>query len=168
MATNISHGPQSACAEDIRARASTLGMIYSSIIILLMITLLSACRNTTRGNGDQLENIHWRLVEVAGRAAITDSSAREAFIMFDSTKKSAGGLSGCNRFGGSYVREGEKLTITQIIATKMACLGEGVMEQEMAFFMALERTARWEVSGDKLKLYDSTGTTVAQFERGAP
>lgn len=129
--------------------------------------LFTACQSSSRMNDEtMLTTAHWRLMEVAGRKAITDSSAREAFIEFDSAKGSVGGSSGCNRYGGTYIRNGEQLTITQIIATKMACLGEGVMEQEMMFFASLERTRRWNISGDRLRLYDSTGSTVALFERG--
>ena len=130
--------------------------------------LLAACQNRARMNDEKMfAGTHWRLAEIGGRKAITDSSAREAFIEFDSAKGSIGGSSGCNRFGGAYMREGERLTITQIISTKMACLDNGVMEQEAALIAALYRTSHWKIAGDQLKLYDSTGAAVVQFERGA-
>ena len=38
------------------------------------------------------------------------------------------------------------------------------MEPEQAFLSALESTARWNILGEHLELYDSGGTLLARFE----
>jgi heat shock protein HslJ len=48
----------------------------------------------------------------------------------------------------------------------MACLDEGVMEQEAAFLAALERVVRFEIDGDSLRLRADDGALQVDF-RGA-
>jgi putative lipoprotein len=129
----------------------------------LLMALVGACHNTTREEGEDLENIHWRLVDIKGTPAIGDSNAREAFIFFNPEDSSAAGSSGCNSFGGTYQRSLDRLAISRVISTKMACIAEGVMEQESAFFNALGAVAAWRRSGERLELLDGAGSVVARF-----
>jgi putative lipoprotein len=137
-------------------------LVAACTLAFALALLVVACRDTARGSGG-LENVHWRLAEAGGRAAIADSSAREAYIMFNPADSSAAGHSGCNRFGGRYVRTGDQLTITRVISTKMACLATGAMEQEAALFTALQATVSWKRGGDTLELLDANGAVVARF-----
>ncbi|MGH2537325.1 MAG: META domain-containing protein [Candidatus Promineifilaceae bacterium] len=77
-----------------------------------------------------------------------------------------GGVSGraCNTFSGSYTVDGDKLEISPLIHTEIACLEPaGVMEQETAFFEAMHKAASYAVSGDQLTLYDAGGLELLIF-----
>jgi heat shock protein HslJ len=46
----------------------------------------------------------------------------------------------------------------------MACLeAEGTMEQEQAYFQALNAAASYRVDGDRLEVYDEAGAQVLAF-----
>ncbi len=64
-----------------------------------------------------------------------------------------GGSTGCNRYGGGYTLEGDTLTFTEMFTTEMACVGEGLMEQERAFLDALAAVSRYEIVEGQLVLY---------------
>jgi heat shock protein HslJ len=49
------------------------------------------------------------------------------------------GLAGCNQYSGSYELDDRgSITISPLVSTRMACMEDGVMEQEAAFLQALE------------------------------
>jgi len=98
-----------------------------------------------------LENRKWVLESIAGSPI--PKVDQEAFITFDSVKKSAGGNSSCNVFGGSYEVDGSNLKITETISTMRACIEDKRMDIERDFFDALRKVDRYEVRGIKLHLY---------------
>lgn len=106
-----------------------------------------------------LTGTHWRLVSVGRMEA--DASRREPFILLDANGQISG-ATGCNRFGGGYVADGDYLTIGQVATTRMYCAG--VWEQERAILDTLPLVTRWQVNGGQLELYDRTGVVVAIFE----
>lgn len=75
------------------------------------------------------------------------------FIIFDKSKMSAGGNTGCNVFGGNYSTTRDAIAITNIISTMRACIEDGRMNVEREFKNALENADRFEIAGGKLKLY---------------
>lgn len=75
-----------------------------------------------------LAGSNWTFVSI-GDVAVADDRPTE--LHFDGTRLS--GSAGCNRFSGSYTQHGRKLTAGPLAATKMACPGAG-MAQEDAFF----------------------------------
>lgn len=79
-----------------------------------------------------------------------------------------GGFAGkaCNRYRGRYTTEGDRLSISEPIATtRMLCAEpEGIMEQESAYLAALQRVARFEISGPRLTLFDEDGARLAVLE----
>lgn len=98
-----------------------------------------------------LESMKWVLDSIGGDRVSQQES--EAFINFDAEKHSAGGNSSCNVFGGSYTANGEKLAVTDVIATMRACVEDDRMTIERQFLDALEKTDRYTIAGDKLTLY---------------
>ena len=98
-----------------------------------------------------LENRKWMLETIAGRPV--GKEGKEAFIAFDPEKKSAGGNTGCNVFGGSYtVKKENKLKITETISTMRACVEDDRMQIERGFLDGLRDADRYEIRGDKLYL----------------
>lgn len=99
----------------------------------------------------KLEDKKWVLESIKNRSLPEIETS--PFINFDRQKKSAGGNTGCNVFGGSYTINGETIRIFDIISTMRACIEDERMEVEREFKNALENANRYEISGRKLHLY---------------
>jgi copper homeostasis protein (lipoprotein) len=72
------------------------------------------------------------------------------------------GSGGCNRMSGTYKSSGDRLALSRMIGTMMAC--EKGMETEKAFMEALGRVQGWRISGRTLALLDGSDTEIARFE----
>lgn len=78
------------------------------------------------------------------------------------------GSGGCNNFGGTYATADNKIEISQLISTMMACMTpEGVMEQEAQYLAALQTAATYRVDGSKLELRTADGAMAATFQRSS-
>jgi heat shock protein HslJ len=95
----------------------------------------------------------WQLVHygpVAEPIAVLDETT--VTLSFEDEAQLVGSA-GCNSYGGSYELDGRSITIGPLVSTRMACLNDGIMEQETAFLQALE-------SGHSLSLIEDTLTIV--------
>jgi heat shock protein HslJ len=70
------------------------------------------------------------------------------------------GSSGCNTFRATYTSEGNRLSIGPAVTTRMACGGEGVMEQERQFLAALKTSKTWTVESGTLDVHRADGERV--------
>lgn len=78
----------------------------------------------------------------------------------------ASGSSGCNQFSGSYVLDGQALTIAPEMAmTTMAC-EPPVQELETAYMGLLPTTASWESADDGLRLLDADSAVILEYSGG--
>ncbi len=131
--------------------------------MLVMTVLLSACIGADQDRppspGTALTGPRWVLVSLHGSAPI---EGREITLSFEET--SVEGSGGCNTYGGSYTASEDSLSLRGVYWTEMACLEpKGVMEQEQAYFRALNAAARYRVDGDRLELYDEAGAQILTF-----
>ena len=134
-------------------------LVRAAALVVLAGTLSAASASAADAS---LAGTHWRLLSVGGMDA--EASRREPFILLDANGQIAGGT-GCNRFSGGYVVDGDYLTIGEVATTRMYCAP--VWEQERAILDTLPRVTRWQVSGDRLELIDRTGVVLAVFEAEA-
>jgi heat shock protein HslJ len=126
------------------------------VVTVVVLALLSAgCSNDRAA---QLSGTSWILKEMNGSPAIPD---REPTLVFE--KDQVSGSGSCNHFGGSYQVKNDRLTFGALAATLMACAETEVMEQESAYFAALQATARFEMEEGKLSLMDEGGKVVLVF-----
>lgn len=72
----------------------------------------------------------------------------------------ASGFSGCNRFTGSYTRDGDAISIGPLAGTMMAC-PEPRMAAEKAFLDALSGKHGVAIAGDRLTLTPASGSPLA-------
>ncbi|HVE59984.1 MAG TPA: META domain-containing protein [Pyrinomonadaceae bacterium] len=99
----------------------------------------------------KLEDKKWVLESIKGRNLPKIETL--PFINFDKSKKSAGGNTGCNVFGGNYSVTRDTIAITNIISTMRACIEDERMRVEREFKNGLENADRFEITGGKLNLY---------------
>jgi hypothetical protein len=90
----------------------------------------------------------WR-VTASFTAASTNDGGRNAGVVSGRVTGSAG----CNSYFGDYVRTGDRLTITAVGTTDMACEPE-VRRVERVYLDRLQRTARFRVSQQRLCRWD--------------
>jgi heat shock protein HslJ len=81
-------------------------------------------------------------------------------IASDGTQVSGHG--GCNRMSGPVEIRSDRIGFSRLASTRMACATG--QQLESAFFDALERSARWKISGSQLELRDSRGRVLARLE----
>jgi len=104
----------------------------------------------------------WRLVEINGLEVRPAAPDRVPYMILQEEENLFGGYGGCNRFGGLYELAGERLSFLSIRSTKMAC--PETMELEARFMRALNQTAGWKISDEKLSLQAEDGSVLATFE----
>ncbi len=134
------------------------------------VLALSACANdvapttpaTPTRSTAELLNTYWKLMQLGDQVITTPAGAREIHFVLQSENQRVAGFSGCNRMMGSYVLDGAKIRFEQMAGTLMACVPDLELEREFLAMFAL--VARWEISGESLRLLDSQGKTLATFE----
>ncbi|MEZ4888616.1 MAG: META domain-containing protein [Chitinophagales bacterium] len=112
---------------------------------------------------NQLTETYWRLVELGGQAIKGNkNNPKEAHMVLVSEDNSVSGSGGCNSFSGVYeVKNGNRITFSKMISTKMACKN---MKEESNFFKVLEIIDNYTITGNTLVLNKSKIATLAKFE----
>lgn len=114
-------------------------------LALLLLSLLTGC--AVLSGEDSLNGTQWILSGIDGAAPLAGQLPTLAF-----EDGGVRGSSGCNTFGGSYDVRGESLTISDLMATEMACLEPERMEQESAYFAILADVTSFSLSDGRLVL----------------
>ena len=100
----------------------------------------------------------YRLVSIDGRSDLRGAGDEPATLQFDPVTTRAAGFAGCNRYGGAYQQDDERLSFGPMMATKMAC-AEG-MELESEYLDALGKVTRWKIDDSGLTLETHDGRTL--------
>jgi heat shock protein HslJ len=122
------------------------------IVLLLALLALAACQPAT-----SLEGTTWALESLGGKALVAGS---QITATFDAANKQVSGAAGCNHYFGSYTLAGASLSFSAIGSTKMACPGDGIMNQEQAYLSALQSVSGFRVKGKALQLNYPGGILV--------
>lgn len=113
------------------------------------------------GQGDDLSDTQWKLVEANGQA-VTNSSA---MIKIDEDMKRFTGSTGCNQMFGSVSIRGRNIDFRSIGTTKRMCKLMAGNVAENVFLKALEDTKRFTETNRTLALMDRRGRTILRFTR---
>ena len=119
------------------------------------LELLHGKRVVLRLNAKQdelkLEDKKWVVESLNGKAIEVKGS--KPFISFDATKKSVGGDTGCNVFGGSYSTSKDTIKVSEIVSTMRACIEDDRMQVERDFMDVLQNANRYEIKKGTLYLH---------------
>ncbi len=106
-----------------------------------------------------LEGTTWQFTAPGGAAGeAKDPTSAPPTVRFVDGR--ASGFSGCNRFTGSYTRDGDSVTVGRLAGTMMAC-PEPRMAIEKGFLDSLSGTHRMAIAGDRLTLTPASGAPLA-------
>lgn len=76
------------------------------------------------------------------------------------------GNASCNSYSAPYTLNGSMITIEQVVRTEMACIGDGIMQQEDAYLQALHEAQSFSIDGDTLTITYDGG--ILRFESAPP
>jgi heat shock protein HslJ len=120
------------------------------------------------GGGDDvmlLEAADWQANEIGGQAALTGDAADVTAVFAAGELSGSGGV---NRFTATYETAADgTITISTPAATLMAG-PPAAMEQEQAYFAALEKATGFSVDAESLTLTDDQGAVLAKFVARQP
>lgn len=103
----------------------------------------------------------WQIEDIGGLGIVDGSNIT---INFDADGRAAG-RTGCNRFSGVYMLDGEGLGFGQMGVTMMAC-PEALMKQERRMLDALQHVVRFDIDETgTLLLIGPTGETLLTARR---
>ncbi|MBJ3783312.1 META domain-containing protein [Devosia sediminis] len=94
----------------------------------------------------------WTVTSIGGKPAIADSKPTLSIA----ADHRAGGTGGCNNFFTEATVSGDSISFGPAAATMMAC-GQEIMDQEHAYFLALEAVASYHLDAQGLRLLDAAG-----------
>lgn len=131
------------------------------LILVLFSFGVSACAGASVGN--KLDGSAWVLTSLDGANPVPGG---EPTLNFEDGL--VRGNASCNQFGGEYEIKGNTLVFAEAMdMTAMACLDEGIMDQEQAYMRMLSGEMQFESTDGQLILTNQQGNVLI-FERLSP
>jgi heat shock protein HslJ len=87
----------------------------------------------------------------------------EVTSIFDDQGKVFGN-GGCNSYSATYTVDGNSIEISPVVSTRKAC-EQAIMEQEAAYFKALESAATFKIDGNRLQMRTAEDASAVEFVR---
>lgn len=113
-------------------------------------------------NNPLVTDKYWKLIELNGRKINTEQQLKEAHFKLISDDNRIVGNDGCNSFFGTYqLLPGDRIQISTLGSTKMACLNDNVEDE---FLKVLAIADNYALKNDTLSLNKAKMTPLARFE----
>lgn len=117
----------------------------------------------TTENLQQLQNRTWVATHIGNAVLINTPNLHNIpSIQFDEATKRVSGSDGCNRIMGGYTADNDKLQLSEMASTRMACQNNSNVDR--LYNDALAKVTHYQVFGKTLKLLDRHGNLLIQFE----
>lgn len=124
-----------------------------SALLIAIALALTACDEKVQDDAARgLTGVEWIAESINGKPVIEPGGVTMTFAEDRVT-----GRSGCNRYFGAAEHGNGKLKIAQVGATKMACLRDGLMQQENDYLTALQASQTYAFKGNRLVLSGALG-----------
>jgi len=113
-------------------------------------------------NNPLVTDKYWKLIELNGRKINTELQLKEAHFKLISNDNRVVGNGGCNSFFGTYqLLPGNRIKISTLGDTKMACLNDNVEDE---FLFTLQSVEDYSINGDILSFSIAKMATLTKFE----
>ena len=127
-----------------------------AVIFTLLILALAACGAS---GATALRDTAWELESLTGSDVLPGTTITLKF-----SGDQVSGSAGCNQYGGSYQAGENSLSVGDVFSTEMGCLEpEGILEQEGVYLTALSVAATYQITADRLEIFDEAGAQVLVF-----
>ena len=111
-----------------------------------------------------LEATTWTLAQLYDQSIPAETGITAIFIPAEAPNTGViSGFGGCNTYNAGYTLDGNKITVSPVATTMMAC--PSGMETEQAFLAGLQAATSYQVLVDKLVLTNPTGNLVFTANR---
>lgn len=142
--------------------------LFMAFVMMCIVAAMTSCK-TTEGKTMAMAGIdgEWLITEVDGHSITTPEGEQEAYISFDTKRKSLAGCAGCNRIFGNFDYDAGKRTINlgNIASTKMMCAD---MTTEDLILGALGKLTTYEgADGNTLVLKSADGKNFIKLVKNA-
>jgi len=127
-----------------------------AVIFTLLILALAACGAS---GATALRDTAWALESLTGSDVLPGTTITLKF-----SDDQVSGSAGCNQYGGSYQAGENRLSVGDVFSTEMGCLEpEGILEQEGVYLATLRAAATYQITADRLEIFDEAGAQVLVF-----
>lgn len=127
-------------------------------------TLLASCSTAEKTTSLAALNGEWNIEKIEGKSIDKSLSENEAFLGFDTAKKSVYGSTGCNRLTGSFdIDANNVLDLSKMGSTRMMCKD---MTTETMVLEALQKVKTFKVDKKgNLLLTNEKGNAVIELAK---
>jgi heat shock protein HslJ len=123
----------------------------------LLAGLLVGCGLVDWGTSHAgLVGTSWELTQINGSPVLPNTTIT---LNFDAEGR-VGGSAGCNNYGGDYSLANGGIQFGMLFSTMMACMEDGVMQQEQDYLALLESMTTYVFSDATLTLTADDGRTL--------
>lgn len=124
--------------------------------------ILKKLMTSQNQNATSLTGVKWTLTELFGQPVATaEGLKKDAFLVFKTEGSRIYGSGSCNNFNGSFeLKEGNRITLTGMATTMMACPD---MQTEQGFFRALNDCDNYTLVDGILSLNKARMAPMAKF-----
>jgi heat shock protein HslJ len=127
-----------------------------AVIITLLILALAACGSS---GARAIRDTAWELESLVGKDVLPGTTITLKFA-----DDQVSGSAGCNQYGGSYKARQDSLSVGDVFSTEMGCPEpEGILEQEGVYLTALRAAATYQITADRLEIFDEAGAQILVF-----
>ena len=121
-------------------------MLFSLIILAFGPMAMSFAQ----APDEALRGTSWQLLSYGTPGAETPVIEGSGVTLVFQEDDVAGGSGGCNGYGSNYSVEGDLLSFSMVVSTLMACMEDGLMQQEQAYLQALEAATAYSLRDGQL------------------
>jgi heat shock protein HslJ len=138
---------------------------FRLFIAFVLMIMLCAYQPQTLANqsGTTLQNTVWKLQAMNGKSVQAQQTKQVSSLVLNYEKTTARIATACNSGFAQFTLKGNTLKFGAVMKTKKMCPAAN-MQQEAEFISALEKTARYQIQGEMLQLYDANNRVVASFQ----
>ncbi len=134
--------------------------IASTAIVLVLAIGLAGCESAVSDDSGpddaRLTQDDWVAQTIAGKPVVHVGRVTLSFA-----EGRVSGRGGCNLYSGPVEYGKGAIKVGPLISTKMACMEDGLMQQESAYLTTLQGAERYAVGADgKLTIATKTGAIV--------
>ena len=137
-------------------------LLFTLACAVALFAGCSTTKSTAAEPAKPLFGTEWKLAEMDGKALAVTEGLRTPTLQLDSATKRASGISGINRYFGSFESSGAALKFGPIGGTKMAG-PRPAMAVESAFVKALASVTSFNIASNRLEL-KAGDKTVLRFQ----